>query len=66
MEKKDLNVQRATYILVLGNNVVEQLRVDLGVVPLLREMDSIHLSCLDLLRDVVRVDLITHFSTPRK
>jgi len=35
MEKKDFIVQRATYILVLGNNVVEQLRVDLGVVPLL-------------------------------
>ena len=53
---------KTTCILVFCDNIVEQFRINLGVVPFLREVNSIHLACFDLLRDVVRVDLMTSVS----
>lgn len=50
------------YILILGNDVIEQFRADLGVVPLLCKVDSIHLPCFKLAGDVARVNLMISVS----
>lgn len=44
-------------LLVLGDDVVEEGGLDLDVVALLLERDAVHLSGLDVSRDVLRVHL---------
>ena len=39
-------------LLVLGNDVLEEQRLDLTVIPLFLEVDTIHLLCLNARRDI--------------
>jgi hypothetical protein len=54
---------KETHILVLCNYVVKQPWADLCIVPFLREVNPIHLSCFEFFRNVVGINLRGSFST---
>ena len=54
-----LKVKRMTNLLVFGDDVFEQLCVDLGIVAALLEVNTVNLAGLDLGRGIVRVHLRT-------
>jgi hypothetical protein len=52
-----MKAKKKANLLVLGDDVLEEGRLDLTVVPLLLEVDTVHLLSLNAGRDIAWIDL---------
>jgi hypothetical protein len=57
VNKVDEDKKKLTDLLVLGDDVLEEGRLDLRIVPPLLEVDTVHLLRLDAGRNIAWIDL---------